>query len=151
MDLVGRKPRCGPAASWPTSSPRCARSTGTLADGGEDLAGLRHHLHEATDALDNATNWLLAHGLSDPNQALAGAPLPAPVRRGGGRLGDGPPGPRRQRALAAAGGDADFPSPPPRSSPPASTPRTCSRRRSGLVAPVTAGAGDLFAIEPKYL
>ncbi len=150
MDLVGRKLPMRAGGVMADFIAEVRSLDGALADGGEDLAGLRHHLHEATDALDNATNWLLAHGLSDPNQALAGA---TPYLRLFGVVAGGWVMARQAlaaNALAAAGeGDADF------LAAKVVTARFYAEnllpQALGLVAPVTAGAGDLFAIEPKYL
>src|SRR3546814_5787082 len=54
----------------------CARIAAldeALAAGGDELALIRSNLSEALGALRTATDWLMAHGLSDPLNALAGA------------------------------------------------------------------------------
>ena len=150
MDLVGRKLPMRAGGVMADFIAEVRSLDGALADGGEDLAGIRHHLHEATDALENATNWLMGHGLSDPNQALAGA---TPYLRLFGVVAGGWVMARQAlsaTALAASGeGDADF------LAAKVVTARFYAEnvlpQALGLVAPVTAGAGDLFAIEPKYL
>jgi hypothetical protein len=46
---------------------------GELASAGEDLASIRTNLGDGLAALRTATDWLLANGLSNPLDALAGA------------------------------------------------------------------------------
>ncbi|MDP9074734.1 MAG: acyl-CoA dehydrogenase [Actinomycetota bacterium] len=46
---------------------------GDLAEGGDDLAGIRNGLINGVSTLREATDWLIGHGLTEPNDALAGA------------------------------------------------------------------------------
>ena len=150
MDLVGRKlpMRAGGVMADFIAGVRAL--DGDLAAAGDDLTPIRRHLHEATDALENATMWILTHGAEDPNQALAGA---TPYLRLFGVVAGGWVMARQALAatalLDAGEGDADFLR--------AKVTTACFYAEQllpealGLVGPVTAGAAGLFAIEPKYL
>ncbi len=150
MDLVGRKlpMRAGGVMADFIAGVRALDAD--LAAAGDDLTTIRHHLHEATDALENATRWILTHGAQDPNQALAGA---TPYLRLFGVVAGGWVMARQALAatalIAAGEGDADF------LAAKVATARFYAEHllpeALGLVAPVTAGAAGLFAIEPKYL
>jgi alkylation response protein AidB-like acyl-CoA dehydrogenase len=73
MDLVGRKL---PMRAGGAVTDYLAYIDGTLAelaDAGEDLASIRTALADGLAALRTATDWLLANGLDDPLDALAGA------------------------------------------------------------------------------
>ncbi|MCB1014503.1 MAG: acyl-CoA dehydrogenase, partial [Acidimicrobiales bacterium] len=150
MDLVGRKlpMRAGGVMADFIAGMRALDDA--LADAGEDLASIRTNLHQAVDALEDATNWILTHGLEDPNQALAGA---TPYLRLFGVVAGGWVMARQALAAterAASGeGDADF------LVAKVATARFYAEntlpQALGLVAPVTSGAAGLFAIEPKYL
>ena len=121
-----------------------------LAAGGDDLATIRAGLSDAVAALTEATEWLLEHGSAEPNDALAGA---SPYLRlfgtvvGGWLLARSALAARA--ALDAGGDDADF-----------LTAKVATARfycqellpqARGLLPAVTAGAGLLFAVEPKHL
>ena len=150
MDLVGRKlpMRAGGVMADFITGVRALDAD--LAAGGDDLAPIRHPLHEATDALENTTRWILTHGAEDPNQALAGA---TPYLRLFGVVAGGWVMARQALAatalLRAGQGDAEF------LRAKVTTARFYAEQllpeALGLVAPVTAGAAGLFAIEPKYL
>jgi len=44
-----------------------------LASAGAGMAGIRARLSDAVNALQEATDWIVAHGVDQPNDALAGA------------------------------------------------------------------------------
>jgi alkylation response protein AidB-like acyl-CoA dehydrogenase len=44
-----------------------------LADAGDELAGIRAHLGAGVATLRDATDWIMGHGATAPNDALAGA------------------------------------------------------------------------------
>ena len=46
---------------------------GELAAAGSELAGVRAALANGVSALREATDWIMSHGLAEPNDALAGA------------------------------------------------------------------------------
>ncbi len=73
MDLVGRKlpMRAGGAAADYLA--RIEALDGQLAAAGDDLASIRTGLAEGVAALRTATDWLLANGMANPLDALAGA------------------------------------------------------------------------------
>ena len=113
------------------------------------LAGFGSQLETAVGAARRATEWLIANGVSDPNQALGGS---SPYLRLLGTVVCG--GLMGRLALAAAAADG------------ASDPdgfhqaKVVSARFFGeqilptvigLEATITAGAGDLFALTPDQL
>ena len=147
MDLVGRKLpiRLGGAVG-----DLLGEMAGLDAElGAPELASIRAGLADAVAALKEATDWLLANGLQDPVDALAGA---TPYLRlfgivtGGWLLA--------RSAVAAcelsAGGDAD-----PRLVDKVAVARFYAEQllpaARGLVPAVTAGAADLFAIPEDRL
>jgi hypothetical protein len=74
MDLVGRKL---PMRAGGVVSDHLDRMTG-IADelkgsGDDDLVVVGEQLARGVDTVREATNWLLEHGLQNPNDALAGA------------------------------------------------------------------------------
>ena len=150
IDLVGRKlaMRAGGVMADFIAGVRALDAP--LADAGESLAPIRGHLHEATDALENASRWLLTHGADDPNEALAGA---TPYLRLFGVVAGG--WVMARQALAAAAllesgtGDDGFLR--------AKVATACFYAEQllpaalGLTTPATAGSAGLFAVEPKDL
>ncbi|MGH9117599.1 MAG: acyl-CoA dehydrogenase [Acidimicrobiales bacterium] len=129
---------------------------------GDELASLRAGLADAVDALDEATAYLLGRGAGagsgsgsgSPEDALAGA---TPYLRMFGTVAGGWLLARQAgaatRLLGTAGGgggyDADF------LRAKVATARFYAEQllpeARGLLGAVTAGADDLFAIEPKHL
>ena len=73
MDLVGRKLPLRGGAAVGDHLGRIAALDSELADAGEDLASIRQGLAAGVAALREATDWLLANGLGNPLDALAGA------------------------------------------------------------------------------
>jgi alkylation response protein AidB-like acyl-CoA dehydrogenase len=73
MDLVGRKlpMRAGGAISDYLGY--IESTVAELAQAGDELASIRSALADGLAALRTATDWLLANGLADPSDALAGA------------------------------------------------------------------------------
>jgi alkylation response protein AidB-like acyl-CoA dehydrogenase len=73
MDLVGRKlpMRAGGAISDYLGGIQA--TVDALGANGDDLASIRDALADALDAARASTDWLLANGLADPLDALAGA------------------------------------------------------------------------------
>jgi alkylation response protein AidB-like acyl-CoA dehydrogenase len=73
MDLVGRKlpMRAGGAVADYLGG--IESTVAQLAEAGDDLASIRTALADALAALRTATDWVLANGLTDPLDALAGA------------------------------------------------------------------------------
>jgi hypothetical protein len=110
------------------------------------------HLAAGADALDETTRWLLEHGLADPNDALAGA---SPYLRLFSQVMGGWLQARSalaaQRLLASGGGGFDRTFLDAK----VATARFYADNLlplvHGLVAPATAGAADLFAIDPQDL
>ncbi len=150
MDLVGRKlPMRGGGVMADFIADVRAHGD-QLAVAGEALAAIRTNLHEATDALEVATQWLLTHGAEDPNHALAGA---TPYLRLFGLVAGGWVMARQalaaQARLDSGEGDPEF----LRAKVATATfyAEQLLPEALGLVAPVTAGSAGLFAIEPKYL
>jgi hypothetical protein len=151
IDLVGRKLPMRGGAVVRELLERIAAVDGDLAAVPE-LATLRAALADARAALVEATEWLLAHGATEPTDALAGA-TPYLEMFGltlGGWL-------HARAALAAAGlterdsgqGDDGF-----------HAAKVVSARFygeqllpkvRGLLPSVTAGAGDLYALTPAQL
>ncbi len=73
MDLVGRKLGMRMGGVVNDHLQRMRDLDAELAAAGEELAGVRTNLAEAVDALAATTEWIMANGLGDPLQALAGA------------------------------------------------------------------------------
>ncbi len=116
-----------------------------LEGAGAEYRSIRANLDTQLDGLDEATDWLLAHGPTDPNAALAGS---SPYLRmfglclGGWLLA-------RSAVAAAATGDADL----------AQDKLVTARfyaeqllpQAAGLRHATVAGAGDLFALPTHRL
>src|SRR5690606_7162371 len=73
MDLVGRKLPMRAGAMVSEFLDRIASLDSDLAGAGEELASIRSGLADGLSALREATDWLLANGMSNPLDALAGA------------------------------------------------------------------------------
>ena len=73
MDLVGRKLPMRAGAAVTDYLGYIEHTLGELEQAGDDLASIRHSLSAGLTALRTATDWLLAHGLEAPLDALAGA------------------------------------------------------------------------------
>jgi len=144
-DLVGRKLGMRGGASVQEFLAQMAAVDADLAAAGPEYASIRSSLATQLDVLGQATHWLLAHGESDPNAALAGS---SPYLRmfglcvGGWLLA--------RSAVAAAGtGDAEL------AGDKLITARFYAEQllpqTSGLLGAVTAGARDLFALPTARL
>ncbi|MFL6204383.1 MAG: acyl-CoA dehydrogenase, partial [Acidimicrobiales bacterium] len=73
MDLVGRKLPLRAGGAVGDHLAQIQVTVDALASGGEELAPIRGALADGLDALRSATDWLLANGLTEPLDALAGA------------------------------------------------------------------------------
>ncbi|MGQ0431292.1 MAG: acyl-CoA dehydrogenase [Microthrixaceae bacterium] len=73
MDLVGRKLPMRAGGAITDYLARIEALDADLAAAGDDLASIRQGLADALAALRTATDWLLAHGMTEPLDALAGA------------------------------------------------------------------------------
>jgi len=73
MDLVGRKLALNGGAVMADLLAEIAAVDDDLAAAGEAFAPIRSGLADARAAMDEATGWLMANGLVDPNDAMAGA------------------------------------------------------------------------------
>ncbi|MCC6438575.1 MAG: acyl-CoA dehydrogenase [Acidimicrobiales bacterium] len=144
-DLVARKLPMRGGASVQEFLASMRSVDGELAEAGEAFASIRKNLAQQLDTLEEATAWVLSNGAADPNAALAGS---SPLLRqwglcvGGWLLA--------RSALAAAGtGNAVL----------AENKLVTARfyaeqllpRAGGLLASVTAGARDLFALPADRL
>jgi alkylation response protein AidB-like acyl-CoA dehydrogenase len=144
-DLVGRKLGVRAGASVLEFIAAMREVDAALVDAGDDFASIRKNVAAQLDVLQEATNWLLAHGVSDPNALLSGS---SPYLRmfglciGGWLLA--------RSAVAAAGtGDASL----------AEAKLVTARfyaeqllpQAAGLFGSVTAGARDLFALPAERL
>jgi 3-(methylthio)propanoyl-CoA dehydrogenase len=144
IDLVGRKLPMRAGGAVADFLAGIEATAGELSGAGGDLATIGKHLADGHAALRQATDWLLANGLADPNNALAGA---TPYLRmcgivtGGWLLARGAAA--AQRALDEGRGDADF------LRQKVVTARFFAEQvlpqAAGLVPSVTAGPGDLLA------
>jgi acyl-CoA dehydrogenase len=142
MDLVGRKL---PMRAGGVVAEQLAAMDATAASLEGDLAPIGERLGDAVAALREATDWVLANGLSDPQHALAGA---TPYLRmfgtvlGGWFLA-------RQAQAASQAGDDDF------HRAKAVTARYYAEQvlptARGLLPAVIAGADVLFALTPEQL
>ena len=101
MDLVGRKLPMRAGGVMADFLAGIEATAGELSGADGDLATIGKHLADAHAALKATTDWLLANGLADPNNALAGA---TPYLRMCGivdrRLAAGPLGPGRASACS---------------------------------------------------
>ena len=109
MNMVGRKLPMRAGGVIADHLAAIEATAAELAGGDEDLAAIGKRLADAHSALKETTDWLLANGLADPNNALAGA---SPYLRmcgivtGGWLLARSAQAARR--LLEAGEGDADF-------------------------------------------
>jgi len=73
MDLVGRKLGMRMGGVINDHLDRMRTLDAELAAAGDAVASIRANLAEAVEVLAGATEWIMAHGLEDPREALAGA------------------------------------------------------------------------------
>ncbi|HKE74339.1 MAG TPA: acyl-CoA dehydrogenase [Acidimicrobiales bacterium] len=73
MDLVGRKLPLRAGGAIVDYLAGIEATAGELSGAGGELDTIGKHLADAVAGLRQATDWLLANGLADPNNALAGA------------------------------------------------------------------------------
>jgi hypothetical protein len=73
LDLVGRKLPLRAGGVIADYLAGIEATAGQLSGADGDLATIGKHLGDAAAGLRQATDWLLANGLADPNNALAGA------------------------------------------------------------------------------
>ena len=73
MDLVGRKLPMRAGGAIGDYLGQIQATVDALATAGDDLASIHAALADGLDAVRAATDWLLANGLTDPLDALAGA------------------------------------------------------------------------------
>ncbi len=73
MDLVGRKLPMRAGGAITDYLGYIQQTIGELEQAGDELASIRAGLADGLAALRTATDWLLAHGLESPLDALAGA------------------------------------------------------------------------------
>ena len=73
MDLVGRKLPLRMGGAVADFIARMRAVDAELAEAGDDLTDMRASLTTSIDSLEEATNWIMTNGLSDPVDALAGA------------------------------------------------------------------------------
>jgi alkylation response protein AidB-like acyl-CoA dehydrogenase len=73
IDLVTRKVPVRGGAVVRDLLAQMAALDGELAAIGPELAGVRAALASGVSALRDATDWIMSHGLAEPNDALAGA------------------------------------------------------------------------------
>ncbi len=144
MDLVGRKLPMRGGGVVADFLAGIEATAGELAGAEVDLAAIGKHLADAHAVLKGTTDWLLANGLTDPNNALAGA---TPYLRMCGIVTGGWLLARSARAaqarLDAGEGDADF------LRQKVVTARFYATQvlpqAAGLASAVTAGPSDLLA------
>jgi hypothetical protein len=73
MDLVGRKLPMRGGGVVKDHLAAVAALDSELAEAGPDLATIRVSLAESVAVLQEATEWIMGHGMSEPRDALAGA------------------------------------------------------------------------------
>jgi alkylation response protein AidB-like acyl-CoA dehydrogenase len=73
MDLVGRKLPMRAGGVYQDQVKRMRATLEELGAAGDAVASIHRELGSAIDALEEATNWILSEGLSDPVQALSAA------------------------------------------------------------------------------
>ena len=73
MDLVGRKLPMRAGGAINDYLGQIQATVDALATAGDDLASINAGLADGLDTVRSATDWLLANGLTDPLDALAGA------------------------------------------------------------------------------
>ncbi|HEY8543719.1 MAG TPA: acyl-CoA dehydrogenase [Acidimicrobiales bacterium] len=147
MDLVGRKlPMRGGGVVMDHLASIAATAEEAAASGGDELGSISTRLSSAVGVAKEATEWLMANGLADPNNALAGA---TPYLRmmgtvtGGWLLARSALAAQRRLTAGASGKDADL-----------YRQKIVTARffcdqilptAEGLLPAVTAGPGDLAA------
>jgi alkylation response protein AidB-like acyl-CoA dehydrogenase len=142
MDLVGRKL---PMRAGGVVHDQLAAMEATVAELDGDLAPIGESLADAVAALREATDWLLAHGLADPRDALAGA---TPYLRLFGTVLGGWFLARQALAARAAGDDGYHAAKVVTARYYADQVLPTAR---GLLPAVSAGSGVLFALDPEQL
>jgi 3-(methylthio)propanoyl-CoA dehydrogenase len=144
-DLVGRKLGVRGGASFLEFIATMRQIEPELAAAGSDFDSIREQLIRQLDALEKATKWMLATGLTDPNSVLAGS---VPYLRMWGLCVGG--WLMARSALAGpATGDTEL----------ANTQLVLARfyaeqllpQCSGLLSAATAGSRDLFALDADQL
>jgi alkylation response protein AidB-like acyl-CoA dehydrogenase len=151
-DLVGRKLPVRGGASVRELLGGMAALDVELATAGDEMAAIRADLAIGLEHLGTATDWVLEHGAISPDDALGGS---APYLRLFGYVVCGWLMARSalaaRRLLADGGGGFD----PALLEAKIATARFYATnilpQAGGLLGAATAGAGDLYAIEPKYL
>ncbi|MGI8663961.1 MAG: acyl-CoA dehydrogenase [Acidimicrobiales bacterium] len=149
MDLVGRKLALRAGGVVDDLLCQIEALDADLEAAGEELAGLRAALADAVAAVRDAVRWLQANGSADPNDALAGA---TPFLRMAGIVVGGWVLARQALAarVLAAGGDSDG-----YYAAKVATARFFGEQivpqARGLLAAVTAGKVELYAIAPGAL
>ena len=145
MDLVGRKLPMRAGGVYNDQLARMKATIEELAGGGEDLEVIHRELSAAVASLEDATGWILSEGMADPVQALSAA---TPYQRLFATTVAGwlmaVQGLVAKRLVDAGSADAEF----------AKVKLVTARffaehllpQVHGLVAPVKAGKGDLFAL-----
>ncbi|MGZ0184932.1 MAG: acyl-CoA dehydrogenase [Acidimicrobiales bacterium] len=145
MDLVGRKLPMSEGAVIADLLADIAGTVSDLASAGGDFESISAGLADALAATEEATTWLMEHGLAEPNDAMAGA---SPYLRMFGQLVGGWLIARlalgAHRRILAGEGDADF----------LGSKIVAARFYAEQLLPVTraqlgavtAGAGDLYAV-----
>ncbi|MCB0958394.1 MAG: acyl-CoA dehydrogenase, partial [Acidimicrobiales bacterium] len=150
MDLVGRKLPMRAGGVYQDQVGRMRATVEELAGAGDDLAVVHRELEAAIGALEDATGWILSEGLADPVQALSAA---TPYQRLFATTVAGwlmaLQGLAAKRSIDAGAADASL----------AEVKLVTARffaehllpQVHGLVAPVKAGKGDLFALTADQL
>jgi len=147
MDLVGRKLPMQAGAVMGDLLDEIAAFDGRLAEAGDEFASIRSGLADALAAMREATDWIVVHGLADPNDAMAGA---TPYLRMFGQLVGGwltarlALGARARLDAGATGAEADH----------LATKIVSARFYAEQLLPVaraqlgavTAGSADLYAV-----
>ena len=150
MDLVGRKLPMRGGGVYQDQVGRMKATVEALAGAGDELAVVHRELVAAIDTLEQATNWILEQGLTDPVQALSAA---TPYQRlfattaAGWLMGE--QALVAKRLIDTGAGDADV----------AEVKLVTARffaehllpQVHGLLAPVRAGKADLFALTADQL
>jgi 3-(methylthio)propanoyl-CoA dehydrogenase len=146
IDLVGRKLPLRDGAVVGDFLAAVAATAGEVMNSDDDLRPIGSRLANANEALRKATEWLLANGLSDPTNALAGATpylRMAGLVTGGWLLARSALASRRRLDAGAGGAEAEL-----------YEQKIVTARffcdqvlptATGLLPAVTAGPDDLFA------
>jgi hypothetical protein len=143
IDLVGRKLPMRAGGVIAAFLAAIEATAADLAGAGGDLAAIAKHLADAQATLKSTTDWLLANGLADPTNALAGA---TPYLRMCGIVTGGwllaRAAQAAQSLLDAGEGDADFLRQKVVTS--RFYAEQCLPQAAGLAPAVTAGPSDLL-------